>query len=78
MMAWRDAAAPDVTPTELRTERLVLRRWREADLAPFAALNADPVVMELLPAPLTGAESDAMVARIEATFDERGFGMWAV
>ena len=77
-MAWRDVAAPDVTPTELRTERLVLRRWREADLAPFAALNADPVVMEFLPAPLTRAESDAMVARIEATFDERGFGLWAV
>lgn len=67
-----------MTPTELRTERLVLRRWREADLAPFAALNADPVVMEFLPAPLTRAESDAMVARIEATFDERGFGLWAV
>ena len=28
------------------TERLLLRDWREDDLAPFAALNADPVVME--------------------------------
>lgn len=67
-----------VEPTELRTDRLVLRRWRDADLAPFAALNADPEVVELLPGPLTPAESDAMVARIEATFDERGFGLWAV
>jgi hypothetical protein len=30
----------------LRTERLILRRWRTEDLPPFAALNADPGVME--------------------------------
>jgi ribosomal-protein-alanine N-acetyltransferase len=62
----------------LRTERLVLRRWRDGDLEPFAALNADPAVMERLPGTLTRAESDAVVERIEATFDERGFGLWAV
>ena len=63
---------------ELRTERLLLRRWRDADRAPFAALNADPVVMEHFPAPLTRAESDAMVDRIEAHFVEHGYGLWAV
>lgn len=62
----------------LRTARLLLRRWREEDLAPFAALNADPVVMEHLPAPLTRAQSDALVARTEACFEERGWGLWAV
>ena len=68
----------DAETTGLRTERLLLRRWRDGDLAPFAQLNADPEVMEHFPAPLTPAESDAMVARIEATFDDRGFGLWAV
>ena len=63
---------------ELRTERLQLRRWRDADLEPFAELNADPVVTELLAAPLTRGESDAMVSRIEASFEQRGFGLWAV
>ena len=63
---------------ELRTERLLLRRWREADRAPFAALNADPVVMEHFPATLTRAESDAMVDRIESHFGEHGYGLWAV
>jgi anti-anti-sigma factor len=63
---------------ELRTERLVLRRWRPADRAPFAELNADPHVMEHFPAKLTHAESDALVDRIEAGFDEHGFGLWAV
>jgi len=62
----------------IRTERLVLRRWREEDKEPFAALNADPVVMEHFPATLTREESDALVERIEAGFDEHGFGWWAV
>jgi ribosomal-protein-alanine N-acetyltransferase len=62
----------------LRTDRLILRRWRAADREPYAALNADPEVMEHFPARLTRAESDAMVDRIEAGFDEFGFGLWAV
>jgi RimJ/RimL family protein N-acetyltransferase len=65
-------------PQELRTERLCLRRWRDADRAPFAAMNADPQVMEYLPAPLSREASDALAARIEAHFEERGFGLWAV
>lgn len=69
---------PDRAPSELRTERLLLRRWRETDRAPFAAMNADPEVMELFPAPLTVAESDALVDRIEVHFAEHGFGLWAV
>ena len=48
----------------LSTERLVLRRWIPGDREPFAALNADPVVMEHFPAPLTRAESDALVDRM--------------
>jgi RimJ/RimL family protein N-acetyltransferase len=64
--------------SELETERLRLRRWREGDREPFAALNADPVVMEHFPALSSRAESDAMVDRIEAHFDRRGFGLWAV
>jgi RimJ/RimL family protein N-acetyltransferase len=63
---------------ELRTERLVLRSWRDSDREPFAALNADPVVMEHFVAPLSHAESDALVDRIEAAFEEHGWGLWAV
>ncbi len=55
-----------------------MRRWRESDLEPFAALNADPVVMEHFPALLTRAQSDALVERIERGFDEDGFGFWAL
>ena len=64
--------------TELRTERLLLRAWRDSDRAPYAALNADPVVMEHFPAPLTREESDAHVDRMVAALDEQGWGLWAV
>jgi ribosomal-protein-alanine N-acetyltransferase len=65
-------------PRELRTNRLLLRRWRQSDRPEFAAINADPRVMEYFPAVLTRAESDALVDRIERHFDEHGFGLWAV
>jgi RimJ/RimL family protein N-acetyltransferase len=41
---------------ELETPRLLLRRWRDEDHEPFAALNADPIVMEHFPGPLTREE----------------------
>lgn len=63
---------------ELRTERLILRRWRDADREPFAAMNTDPRVLEHFPAPLDRAASDALAARADALFDEHGFGLWAV
>ena len=66
-----------MTGPTLTTERLVLRPWRDSDLAPFAALNADPEVMAHFPAPLTATESDALAGRIRAAMVERGFGWFA-
>jgi len=63
---------------ELRTSRLLLRRWRDDDREPFAALNADPTVMEHFPAPLRREESDALADRIQSGLEERGWGLWAV
>ncbi len=63
---------------ELRTPRVLLRAWRDEDLEPFAALNADPVVLAQFPAPLPRAESDALGDRIRAHFTEHGYGLWAV
>lgn len=62
----------------LTTERLILRPWRDADLAPFAALNADPEVMAHFPMPLAREESDALAARIRGGLGAEGFGLWAV
>ena len=63
---------------EIRTERLILRRWRDTDCEPFARMNADPEVMRYFPRMLTREESDGFVDRIELQFDERGFGLWAI
>jgi RimJ/RimL family protein N-acetyltransferase len=60
------------------TPRLVLRPWRESDLALFAALNADPKVMEHMFAMLGREESDRLAERINQRIAERGFGLWAV
>jgi ribosomal-protein-alanine N-acetyltransferase len=62
----------------LTSERIRLRRWRDEDRAPFAAMNADPRVMEFFSGTLSRAESDALVDRIEAGHRERGFGLWAI
>jgi RimJ/RimL family protein N-acetyltransferase len=62
----------------LKTERLLLRPWTATDLPAFAALNADPRVMEHFPALLTRAESDAMAGRMSDHFASHGYGFWAV
>jgi RimJ/RimL family protein N-acetyltransferase len=62
----------------LQGERVRLRPWRDADLDDFAAMNADPRVMEHFPAPLAFAESAALLARLRKAIDERGWGLWAL
>ncbi|MBO9581654.1 MAG: GNAT family N-acetyltransferase [Sphingobium sp.] len=63
---------------EYPTERLVLRDWRDADLAPFFAMCSDPRVMEFLGAPSTEVECAAGIARQRAGQAERGHCFWAV
>ncbi len=61
----------------IETDRLRLRDWADDDAAPFAALNADPRVMEFFAAPLSRAESDALLARIRAGLARNTFGLYA-
>lgn len=65
-------------PWQQHTDRLVLRRWTSADREPFASLNADPEVMRYLPAVLTAEQSNAMADRVDAMFEQHGYGLWAV
>jgi RimJ/RimL family protein N-acetyltransferase len=62
--------------TVIETERLLLRDWRASDREPFAALNADPEVMRFIGAALTRAQSDELIARIEAHWNDHGYGLW--
>jgi RimJ/RimL family protein N-acetyltransferase len=61
----------------VRSARLILRRWQPRDREAFASLNADPRVMEFFPAVLSRQESDALTDRIEAHFEQHGFGPYA-
>ncbi len=60
-------------PVSLATARLLLRPWREADAAAFAALAADPKVMEFLLPPRPD-----WAARTCAHWERHGFGQWVV
>lgn len=61
----------------IKTERLVLRPWREADFTAFARLNADPRVMEFFPKALTEEESYQFFKRISTAIERQGWGLWA-
>jgi len=62
----------------IHTDRLLMRRWQDSDREPFAALNADPETMRYFPNTIDRVASDAFVDRIEARFDEQGYGLWAL
>jgi RimJ/RimL family protein N-acetyltransferase len=55
-----------------------MRRWRDSDRDPFATLNGDPETLKFFPATMDRAESDALVNRIEESFERQGFGLWAL
>ncbi|MGW0553154.1 GNAT family N-acetyltransferase [Streptomyces sp. NPDC002926] len=66
--------------TEIQTPRLLLRRWREDDLAPMAEINADPEVMQWIgDGSVRDLEQTAEdIERWEEEWDEEGFGLFAV
>lgn len=66
--------------TTLTTPRLLLRRWREEDIAPMAAVNADPEVMRWIRdgSVLDEEQTRARIAAWEHEWDTQGFGLFAV
>lgn len=55
-----------------------MRRWRDSDRDPYAAMNADPELMRYFPATLDRAASDASVDVMQDRFERQGFGLWAL
>lgn len=64
--------------SELRTDRLLLRRWRDSDREAFHALNSDETVMATIGPVMSRGESDSFLNRIEQRFADQGFGLWCV
>ncbi|XZG68830.1 GNAT family N-acetyltransferase [Chitinibacteraceae bacterium HSL-7] len=67
-----------MAPAMLTTSRLILRQWRDSDVAPFVLLNADPRVMAHFPKLLSEAETRAAIGRWSDRIAARGWGLWAV
>ena len=57
---------------------IILRQWKDADLEPFAAMNADVEVMRYFPRPLEVEESRQALNRFRHGIEQRGWGLWAV
>ena len=72
------AGAGELAAPTLVGLRVRLRPWRDDDLADFAEMNADPLVMRHFPAALTRAESDTMAGCARAAMAANGFGAWAL
>lgn len=65
-------------PSEIALPAGRLRRFLPQDIDAFAALNADPVVMEFFPHPWSFEESEAAFKQVQEGFSERGFGVYAL
>jgi RimJ/RimL family protein N-acetyltransferase len=65
-------------PCVLRTKRLLLRQWRDDDRAPFAAMSADPEVMDLLLGPYDRAKSDEWVDWARKFWRDNDYGQFVV
>jgi RimJ/RimL family protein N-acetyltransferase len=78
-MSQVDRAAPTtITIPTIITDRLILRCWREADLEPYAAMNADPETMIHLHGTMTYAATERLVTHLIGMWHLRNFGMWAL
>ena len=62
----------------IKTERLLLRQWRQSDLQPYAKLNADPRVREFFPSLQTREQSDNSAQILSENIAKYGYGFWAV
>lgn len=67
-------------PQQLETDRLILRRWQSEDHEPFAAICADPEVMQFIGngSTRTAEQASRGIAHFEKEWDERGYGLFAV
>jgi RimJ/RimL family protein N-acetyltransferase len=64
--------------SEIETSRLLLRQWKNEDLAPYTRICADPEVMRYLSGPMTPKQSEEQLSQFVGHWEERGFGLWAV
>ncbi len=62
----------------LETERLILRQWKDSDIAIFVEINRDEKVMEFFPEVWSEEKSRDCAEYFRKHFSENGFGFFAV
>jgi len=73
-----DVSQRECPALKIKTQRLLLRPWRDEDLPAFAKMNQDSRVMEFFPAILDRQQSDSVAKKIRQQLDDQGWGFWAV
>ena len=65
---------------KLHTDRLILRRWKKSDYAPFSAICRDPKVMQYIGSGATRTPEQAgrAIQTFEREWNDRGYGLFAV
>ncbi len=66
------------SPVELRTERTLLRQWKDSDLPAWIQMNADPTVRRFFPSILDAEQAAGEAGRIRAAIAQRGWGPWVL
>jgi RimJ/RimL family protein N-acetyltransferase len=67
-----------VSVPTVHTDRLVLRSWRQTDIEPYAAMNADEETMRYLDGTFSRAVTERLVTHLAGMWIILGHGMWAV
>lgn len=62
----------------IETARLLLRPWREADVAPFHAMGQDAAVMRHLGPAMTIGDAEAAFGRAQQALAAHGTCFWAI
>jgi 3-dehydroquinate dehydratase/shikimate dehydrogenase len=62
----------------IQTHRLILRPWRDEDVAPWADMNADERVMEFYTNTYTREHAREMAAYLRMRLEQDGYGYWVV
>ncbi|HHB78891.1 MAG TPA: N-acetyltransferase [Saprospiraceae bacterium] len=60
------------------SERLGFRAWKQEDIGELSAMNKDPDVMEFFPSTLSVADSQDLLNRLQAQYQENHFTFYAV
>lgn len=70
--------ASSMAETIVETERLVLRGWRDEDVAGLTAISRDPRVMEFLGPPMEEGQAREAISRQQDNQARLGYCFWAI